>query len=147
MHCFTLLKLVDDGNRRTDYWALHHWGTARSKDGYELTMFRLRVYPHDDSPRMLNWSDWSPRNDMQRGRCDSVTVGISYIASVSWSHELCEEWDIKWFPEIPGRFHNTWKAGPSPVVESEREVAYAIAVAVKQGKRPRWNFRGFTKTE
>lgn len=148
IHCFQLYKLEGDGNNRRDYWALHHYGTARSKDGYALTMFRLRAFPHPDGPRIRQWSDWAPRQDMERGRCDSVSIGVSaFGASMSWSHQLCEEWDIKFFPDRPGRFHNSWKTGPTPVEDSEREVAYAMVVAVKQGQQPRWSFRGFTKTQ
>lgn len=147
-HCFQLYKLNNDGNSRTDYWALHHYGTAQSKKGYALTMFRLRAYPHPDGPKIKNWSDWAPRQDMERGRCDTVSIGVGFGgASLSWSHQLCEEWDINFFHDRPGRFHNSWKAGPSYVENSEREVAYAMVVAVKQGKQPRWHFRGYTKTD
>ena len=143
IHCFTLHKLRNDGNRNRDYWTLHHWGTARSKEGYALKIFRLRVYPHEDSPRILNWADWSPRDDKDKGNCTQISVGISYVASISWTHSICEQWDIGFFQRSPGRFQNIWRPGTEYVENSEREVAYAIAVVTQPGQKPRWHFRAF----
>lgn len=145
-HCFQLLKLRKDGNGRRDFFTLHHYGTARSKSGYGLKIFRLRVYKHEDGPRIMAWSDWNPKSDDQTDRCGTINVGVSYVASVSWSHRFCEEWDIRFYQDRPGKFKNAWKASGFHVENSEREVAYAIAVAVKQGKSPRWHFRAYADT-
>ena len=144
-HCFTLFKLRDDGNNDRDYWTLHHWGTARSQEGYGMKLFRLRVYPHEDSPRMMNWADWSPKGDEDRGGCEQITIGISFVAQASWTHDICEEWDITFSHYQPGKFQNIWRPATKWIEDSEREVAYAIAVAVRQGKQPRWHFRGYAE--
>jgi hypothetical protein len=144
MHCLALFKLTKDGNPKRDYYTLRHWGTARSKDGYAMKVFRLRVYPHEDGPRILSWTQFSPAEDQNRDRCDQISIGISYVASISWTHSICEEWDIRPAFNRPGKFSNSWKPiSGQPVIESERQVAYAIAVNVKQGKSPRWHLRSY----
>ena len=110
-----------------------------------MKVFRLRAYPHEDSPPIRNWADWSPRSDEQRGRCETISVGISHMVSISWSHQICEEWDITFYQRTPGKFQNLWRPASQPVENSEREVAYAIAVSVDEGKQPRWHFRSYAE--
>lgn len=146
IHCFNFSKLRKDGNGRRDFYALHHYGSARSKDGYGLKAFGVRVFPHEESARIMNWSEMSPASDKDGGNCNSVTVGLSKVAVLTYTHSWCEKWDVTPDYNRPGKFKNVWRMGSERVEQSEREVAYVFSISVREGKKPRWHFRSFVDT-
>lgn len=83
----------------------------------------------------MQWVDWNPRSDLTTGQCSSITIGISYIAVLSYSAVICQEgWDMTKYAEA-GKFKNRWYGAAR---RSEREVAYMVSVKVPKGGWPVW---------
>lgn len=143
IHCFRLYKLKRDGNRKRDYWALHHYGTARARGDHRLTYFGLETFRHEDGPKIRSWIDWSPAEDIRRDPCDQLTFGVSYIASLTWTQNVCDEWDMTIWFNSPGHFRTRWLGNAGD--ETERHVGYMYIVSVDQRKKPRWHFRSHTR--
>ncbi len=134
--CYHMLKLINDGSYTYDWFDLHMFSTFVSKYPYALRDAYVESGPSGSITQY--WHDWSPRSDTSRS-CSTVTLSVSAAgASLGFSHEQCETWDITKYAAA-GRFRNTWLKGyfyPSP--GTEREVAFQIVSKVGQNKVVQW---------
>lgn len=133
-HCILVQKLYGETDPNKDYYNLQHYATAKSKGIYVLKTAYINCWKHEYSSPM-QWVDWSPRSDMQVGYCQQYTLGVTALGLLaSTTQTICETWDITKYSEA-GKFKNTWRGS---VRQSEREVAYMIAVSIPQNGEPGW---------
>jgi len=133
-HCYQLHKLVGETDSQKDYYTLTHYATAKSKAIFELTSAVLTCQKYTSSSTM-EWVDWNPRSDQTVGQCTPITIGISYVAVLTYTATICQSgWDITKYSEA-GKFANRWYGH---AWRSEREVAYMVCVKVPQGGWPIW---------
>jgi hypothetical protein len=131
-HCFYKSKLINDGDPNKDFWALERKGTTKSKSIY--WMKNAWIDSSISSATNPVWYDWSPGQDEFHDPCNNFTVGINVEAAyLEESFPLCEQWDITFYPNEPGRFVNTWRG---TAYRSERQVAFKIAISTSQGTQP-----------
>lgn len=131
--CYHLDKLSNDGSASYDYYSLHVFATVSGSTQFleRITSAYVSSVPFA-SPTQY-WFDWSPRGDSQ-GSCRTIGLGISYIATVTYSHTACETWTLtKWADG--GHFKEAWSGGNT---YGAREVAQMVGVKVVQGAWPQW---------
>lgn len=137
--CYHKHKLINDGNGSYDYFELHMFATGASSGKAKLKDLNIYAFPASNSAPMT-WHDWKPGADLNGGNCNNITVGVTYPLPISYTHQWCDTWDMTKYAAA-GSFRNIYKA---PLFfepwESERDVAFDIAVRVAQGATARWNF-------
>jgi hypothetical protein len=142
--CYRIYKEINDGNGNREYYALYHWATCGPLRS-SVAMFDCWLHGQRNGGSAMAWEDWDPRSDLNRN-CGSITIGVEHVAILSFSHELCEIWDITKSAEA-GRFENRWSCGclfPFGVY-GDREVAYMVEVSVSQPGSVVWTLSaGFT---
>lgn len=133
--CYQIHKLMGESDSQKDYYTLTHYATAKGKWWWwPLRQAWISCKKHASSSPM-QWVDWNPRSDRTIGHCDSITIGISYGAVLTYTATICKEgWDITKYSEA-GKFKNRWYG---TAYSSEREVAYMVCVKVPQGGWPVW---------
>jgi hypothetical protein len=127
--CVKLSNLEGDGSLIDDWRELEMFATAKSKGVWTLYAFYVHSV-REESAAIYQWSDWSPRADLNIGNCSTQTLSVAAQGvGISSTHTGCELWDID-KQAAPGDFMNMWRGS---VMHSEREVAAMHVVKVPQG--------------
>ena len=87
----------------------------------------------------MAWEDWSPRSD-KNVSCGSITIGVQHVVGLSFTHDICEIWNMTKYEEA-GRFKNQWSCGCIAPwgVDGDREVAYTVEVSLSQTGSVQWS--------
>jgi hypothetical protein len=135
--CYQKHKLINDGSTSYDYFELHMFATAKSVYPYRLLDAYVHAAPSGGSTQ--SWHDWDPGADLSIS-CQTVTIGVvAQGVAIAYNHNACEQWDITKYAAA-GTFRNTWRAGLTPPLASERETAFTIASRVANGGTATWGF-------
>lgn len=135
-HCTRIYQLSNDGDGSKDYFALQHWATAAANSPWRLWWGKIASSPIvTGSYGAQSWVDWSPRSDYS-GNCRPYGLSVSALGfGLGFSTEQCESYHLtKDNPAVNYSLQGTWYVGPN----TNRELAYEIAVSVAQGKTVAW---------
>ena len=134
--CWQLHKLTHDGSARKDYFQLTYYGTGGPGPLEDLNALGLRVTPNASPTQQ--WVDWNPKSDWSGGDCQTIDIGISYVAFFTYTiHQCPDQWGIT-KGVAAGKFTEAWLNLNG--TNENREVGFSIVVKVNQGQRPGWTF-------
>ena len=138
--CFALRWY--DGSSTYDWFGLHVHGTVWAKAGQRVKTAWVQSKPGGGSA--TTWVDWSPAGTVNpSGNCDNVTVGIAVPVTLSYSHYMCEEWNIS-KGATSGDFRTTWRSGSSIAHPQSRAVAFLLDMRGAENAYPvfviSWDF-------
>lgn len=89
--CYYIYQLINDGSSTKNYWTLRQKATAfEYGSGLHSAWVSGERTPNTASQA---WVDWGP-DQGRDGSCSTVSVGVSYIVSLSYSVTGCEKWII-----------------------------------------------------
>lgn len=132
--CWQIWWLNGDNDAGYDYYAWKQYATASSKGIYTLHDAFGSSSRESGSTGPWSWVDWNPQSDMAVGNCSQRTIGVSYIAEISATYQVCDTWDIS-KSSTPGTFSNYWRGS---AYRSERAVAHMTLIKTPTGNRVSW---------
>lgn len=144
--CYYIYKEINDGSTTRSYWTLRQKGSAFE---YEAGLFTAWV-SGERTPNTVaqTWVDWEPDQGHSGdvGQCSSMNLGVSHIATVSYTTTACEQWFYdKSCNTCSPWLKSTWDCDcyylrfgglstpPTPV---SRAIAYQMVVSVGQSQTP-----------
>lgn len=139
--CYYIYQLINDGSSTKNFWTLRQKGTAfEYGSGLHSAWVSGERTPNTTAQ---TWVDWAPEQGHD-GSCSSVNVGVSYIATLSYSVTACEKWIFnKTCNTCSTWIKNTWDcncffglSAKTGVVS--RAVAYQMLVSTSQSATPRF---------
>jgi hypothetical protein len=139
--CYYIFQLINDGSTTKNFWTLRQKGTAFEYGaGLHSAWVSGERTPNTASQ---TWVDWAPEQGHD-GACSSVNVGVSYIASLSYSVTACEKWIFnKTCNTCSPWIKNTWDCNCWFGLNAKngvpsRAVAYQMLVSTSQSATPRF---------
>ncbi len=135
-HCARIFVLSNDGDGSKDYYALQHYATAAANSPWRLWWGKISSLPIvTGSYGAQTWVDWSPKSDYS-GNCRPIGLSVSALGfGLGFSTQQCEAYHFtKDNPAVNYSLQGNWYVGPN----TNRELAYEIAVSVAQGKSAAW---------
>ena len=131
-----------DGSSTYDWFGLHVHGTVWAKSGQRVKSAWVQSKPGGGSA--TTWVEWSPAGTVNpSGACDNVTIGIAVPVALSYSHYMCEEWNIS-KGTASGDFRTTWISGSSIAYPASRAVAFLLDLRGAENAYPvfviSWDF-------
>lgn len=141
--CYVLRR--HDGGSTYDYFALHGYGTVWAKSGRRVTSAYVQSKPGGGSA--TTWMQWDPSGTVDpAGACDSITLGIDIPVSLSYSHNMCEVWNIT-KGTSSGDFRTTWTTPTQLTYPGSRRVAFLLDMRGLENAYPywtiSWDFSGY----
>ncbi len=132
--CFVLRRY--DGSSTYDWFALHAYGTVWAKSGKSVTSAYVQSKPGGGSP--TTWVDWSPSGTLDpAGTCNSVSIGIDIPVSLSYTHNMCEKWNVT-KGTSSGDFRTTWITPTTLTYPNSRRVALLLDMRGAENAYPYW---------
>lgn len=135
-HCTKIFKLSNDGDGSKDYYALQHYATASGNWPWHLWWGKISSSPIvSGNYGAQTWVDWSPKSDYS-GNCRTIGLSVTALGfGLGFTTEQCESYHFtKDNPAVNYSLKGSWYVGP----DTNRELAYEIAVKVNQGKSVAW---------
>ena len=139
--CYYIYQLINDGSTTKNFWALRQKGTAFE---YGSGLHSAWVSgERTQSTTSQTWVDWGPEQGHD-GSCSSVNVGVSYVASLSYTVTGCEKWIIdktcnSCSPWMKATWDcNCWFGLDAKEGVVSRAIAYQILVSSSQSATPRF---------
>lgn len=135
-HCTRVLQLMNDGDGSKDYFALQHWATASGNWPWSLWSGKISSSPIvSGNYGAQSWVDWSPRSDYT-GSCRTIGLSVTALGiGLSMSTDQCESYHFtKDNPAVNYSLQGNWYVASN----TNRALAYEIAVSVLQGKTVAW---------
>jgi len=133
-----------DGGSTNDYFALHAFGTVWVTSGHQVNSAYVQSKPAGGSS--TKWVEWDPGGTVNpSGACDSVTLGIGTPVSLTFSHSVCDTWNIA-KGTTSGDFRTTWTRSGAFAAPQSRQVAFLLDMKGAENAYPvfliSWDFSG-----
>jgi len=134
--CYQIWKATSTSDPSYDYWTFKEYATAQGTGVSKLKTAWVSSSRNSASTGSWYWVEWSPTSDMNVGNCRTETIGISAVAELSMSYQLCDQQTIE-KSATAGTFKTTWSGS---VNHANRSVAAMTVVKTPKGKSMVWNW-------